>query len=42
VRAALDGLAQLTTLEQIARERGVDVSTIHYRSRAKGKEVAHA
>jgi small subunit ribosomal protein S5 len=42
VRAALDGLQQLTTIEQIARERGVEPSTIHYRSRAKGKEVAHA
>ena len=42
VRAAIDGLQQLTTIEQIARERGVDASTIHYRSRAKGKEVAHA
>jgi small subunit ribosomal protein S5 len=42
VRAALDGLQQLTTIEQIARERGVEASTIPYRSRAKGKEVAHA
>ena len=42
VRAAIDGLQQLTTIEQIARERGVDASTIHYRSRAKGKEIAHA
>ena len=42
VRAAIDGLQQLTTVEQIARERGIDASTIPYRSRAKGKEVAHA
>ena len=43
VLAALDGLQQLTTVEQIARERGIEVSTIGYRSRAKSKEiVAHA
>ncbi len=42
VRAAFDGLKQLTTVEQIARERGVEVSAIGYRSRHKGKEVAHA
>ena len=43
LRAAFDGLAQLTTVEQIARERGVDVSSIPYKSRAKAKkEVAHA
>src|SRR3954470_2854811 len=43
VLAALDGLQQLCTVEQIARERGVDVSTLGYRSRAKSKEaVAHA
>jgi small subunit ribosomal protein S5 len=42
VRAALDGLQQLTTIDQVARERGVEASTIPYRSRAKGKEVAHA
>jgi len=39
VLAALDGLAQLTTVEQIARERGVEVSAIQYRSRAKSKEA---
>ncbi|MGI8497292.1 MAG: 30S ribosomal protein S5 [Gemmatimonadaceae bacterium] len=39
VRAALDGLAQLTTVEQIARERGVEVSSLPYRSRAKSKET---
>lgn len=42
VRAAIDGLTQLTTIDQIARERGVEASTIPYRSRAKSKEVAHA
>ena len=41
VRAAMDGLTQLTTVEQIARERGIDVSDLQYRSRAKVKEVAH-
>jgi small subunit ribosomal protein S5 len=40
VLAALDGLQQLTTVEQIARERGIEVSTIGYRSRAKSKEIA--
>lgn len=39
VRATLDGLSQLTTVEQIARERGVEVSTLGYRSRARVKEA---
>jgi small subunit ribosomal protein S5 len=39
VLAAMDGLAQLTTVEQIAKERGVDVASIGYRSRARVKEV---
>jgi small subunit ribosomal protein S5 len=39
VLAALDGLKQLTTVEQIARERGVEPSAIQYRSRAKSKEA---
>ncbi|MEX2180072.1 MAG: 30S ribosomal protein S5 [Gemmatimonadaceae bacterium] len=39
VLAALDGLQQLTTVEQIARERGVEPSAIGYRSRAKSKEA---
>jgi small subunit ribosomal protein S5 len=39
VRAAMDGLTQLTTVEQIARERGVEVSSLPYRSRAKTKEA---
>ena len=44
VRAAFDGLQQLTTVDQIAHERGIEVAHIPYRSRAKGKavEVAHA
>jgi small subunit ribosomal protein S5 len=39
VLAALDGLKQLTTVEQIARERGVEPSSIQYRSRARSKEA---
>jgi len=42
VLAALDGLMQLTTVEEVARERGVEVSSLGYRSRAKVKEAAHA
>ncbi len=42
VRAAMDGLQQLTTVEQIARERGVDVRSIGYKSREKSKEAANA
>ena len=34
VRAAMDGLAHLTTVEQIARERGIEPSSLPYRSRA--------
>jgi small subunit ribosomal protein S5 len=34
VRAAMDGLAHLTTVDQIARERGIEVSALPYRSRA--------
>ncbi len=37
VRAAMDGLAQLTTVEQIARERGIDPEKLGYRSRHKAK-----
>jgi hypothetical protein len=33
VRAAMDGLAHLTTVEQIARERGVEVGSLPYKSR---------
>ncbi|HJR42589.1 MAG TPA: 30S ribosomal protein S5 [Gemmatimonadaceae bacterium] len=39
VRAAMDGLRQLTTVDQIARERGVEASSLPYRSRAKSKET---
>ena len=39
VLAALDGLNQLTTVEEIARERGVEVHTLGYRSRAKVREA---
>ncbi|MGQ0766817.1 MAG: 30S ribosomal protein S5 [Gemmatimonadota bacterium] len=42
VRAAFDGLTQLTTVEQIARERGVETSSIRYLSRARSKEAANA
>jgi small subunit ribosomal protein S5 len=37
VRAAMDGLAQLTTVDQIARERGIDPDKLGYRSRNKAK-----
>ena len=39
VLAAIDGLQNLTTVEQIARERGVEPSSLGYRSRAKSKEA---
>src|SRR6266542_5182472 len=39
VLAALDGLKQLTTVEEIARERGVEVSSLGYRSRARVREA---
>ena len=39
VLAALDGLKQLTTVEEIARERGVEPSSLGYRSRAKVSEA---
>ena len=42
VRAAMDGLTSLTTVEQAARERGVEPASIGYRSRAKSKEAANA
>ncbi|MGI9090269.1 MAG: 30S ribosomal protein S5 [Gemmatimonadaceae bacterium] len=40
VLAALDGLQHLTTVEQIARERGIDAGSLGYRSRAKTRVVA--
>ena len=39
VRAAMDGLQHLTTVEQIARERGVEPSSLPYRSRATSRRV---
>ena len=42
VRAAMEGLQNLTTVEQAARERGVEPAAIGYRSRAKSKEAANA
>jgi small subunit ribosomal protein S5 len=42
VLAALDGLKQLTTVEQIARERGVEAASIGYQSRATSREATHA
>jgi len=39
VRAAMDGLAQLTTVDQVARERGVEPGKLGYRSRARVKET---
>jgi small subunit ribosomal protein S5 len=37
VLAALDGLQHLITVEQAAKERGVEVSQIGYKSRAKSR-----
>src|ERR1700730_17525706 len=42
VLAALDGLHRLTTVEEVARERGIEVASVGYRSRAQSKETAHA
>jgi small subunit ribosomal protein S5 len=42
VQAAMDGLRSLTTVEQAARERGVEPASIGYRSRSKGKEAVSA
>ena len=42
VLAAMEGLQSLTTVEQIARERGVETGSLPYKSRAKSKEAAHA
>jgi small subunit ribosomal protein S5 len=39
VRATLDGLHHLTTVEQIARERDIEVGSLQYKSRAKSKEM---
>jgi len=42
VRAAMEGLQSLTTVEQAARERGVEPASIGYRSRAKSREAVNA
>lgn len=42
VLAAMNGLTSLTTVEQIAKERGVEVSSLPYRSRAKVKVAVNA
>ena len=39
VRATMNGLQSLTTVEQVARERGVEPSSLGYRSRAQVKET---
>ncbi|BAH37932.1 MAG TPA: 30S ribosomal protein S5 [Gemmatimonas aurantiaca] len=41
VRAAIDGLTHLITVEQAAKERGLDVSQIGYKSRAKARTELH-
>ena len=38
--AAIDGLTHLITVEQAAKERGIEVSQIGYKSRAKSKMEA--
>ena len=38
---AIDGLTHLVTVEQAARERGLEVSQIGYKSRAKSKTESH-
>jgi small subunit ribosomal protein S5 len=42
VRATIEGLGSLTTVDQVARERGMEPASIPYRSRSRGKETAHA
>lgn len=42
VRATMDGLTNLTTVEQIARERGLEPAQVGWRPRAQKREVAHA
>lgn len=41
VRAAIDGLMHLMTVEQAARERGLETSQIGYRSRARVRTETH-
>lgn len=40
VLAAIDGLTNLVTVEQAAKERGIDASSIGYRSRAKSRQAS--
>ena len=40
VRATVEGLSQLVTVRQVARERGVEVETIGYKARQE--EMSHA
>ncbi|MFI5229896.1 MAG: 30S ribosomal protein S5, partial [Gemmatimonadales bacterium] len=42
VRAAMNGLKLLTTVEQIARERGIEVSSLQYRSRAQSRDTSRS
>ena len=42
VLAALDGLTQLTTVDQIARERGLEVDQIGYRARVLARKTERA
>ena len=42
VRAAIDGLTQLITVDQAARERGIEPSAIGYKSRAKSRSAESA
>ncbi|HEX8726579.1 MAG TPA: 30S ribosomal protein S5 [Gemmatimonadaceae bacterium] len=39
VRATMNGLKALTTVEQVARERGIEPGSLQYRSRAQVKEA---
>src|SRR5690606_19927905 len=41
VRATMDGLTTLTTVEQIARERGLEPSQVGWRPRMQKREVTH-
>jgi len=40
VRATMDGLERLTTARRVAKERGVELEAIHYRSRQEAR-VTH-
>lgn len=42
VRATFNGLRKLTTVERVARQRGLDPAALPYRSRAVGKERTNA